>query len=212
MKLKSKREFSLEVFKVGFHTETRTFFYRRGPTALRRFSWSKRPYESMTTTRISRKPLTRNRRILRVPTMKVNNRRLGFWATLLCITGCTNNETIATSVEPTEPLWAHQLAVNPAAFEQLLVRSPKDGWISYHQRDYHSAYTHFSANPSPSSLTGAYRSADAIADQYAMLSRITEKAATRYFDEVAKIPSAHIVSNGKRKWHNKMLYAKAIPQ
>ena len=34
VKLKSKREFSLEVFKVGFHTETRTFFYRRGPTAL----------------------------------------------------------------------------------------------------------------------------------------------------------------------------------
>ena len=34
IKLKAKREFSLEIFKVGFHTETRTFFYRRGPVTL----------------------------------------------------------------------------------------------------------------------------------------------------------------------------------
>lgn len=34
VKLKGKREFNLEIFKVGFHTERQTFFYKRGPVTI----------------------------------------------------------------------------------------------------------------------------------------------------------------------------------
>lgn len=121
----------------------------------------------------------------------------GLCTFIIAITSCAPPQK-AVPLDSFESDWTHILATQPEAFSEFMTTENREGWISFHQRDFKNAFIQFTAMDSPTNTVGQHRAAEALSEQYATLSRITEGVTAQYFATVHASPTHALSAVGQK--------------